>query len=153
MQFCCTVRGLYAAGAMSVVGCDHSTVATTGYFTDSDSLTTYQECFHVPEPSPALPVVESALATAVSSEIITVAATPGQLTRNYAVIIHGENESAYRINVGSEGTPEYIYCTGRGAVEGTMCRMNGCGDTTGNFVVFGAGPSDGDFCYHTCFSA
>jgi len=63
---------------------------------------------------------------------------PTVFSTPYDLAIGTEREVGAPVN---GGTPEYVYCTGRGAVEGTMCRMNGCGDTTGHFVAFGAGPS------------
>ena len=125
------------------------------FFYHAATAKTYQQCFGNPENNPETLEPEGKLTTAVQAGRLTATGEPTILAREYAVDAKGEHEGAYRLNVGTEGAPEYVYCTGRGVVEGggASCRQNPCGVTTGDFVCFSAVVSDGDLCYHTCYSA
>jgi len=149
-QVCCVNRGTFVDGA-SVTGCDGSTMLTDGFFHDTATGYTYEQCFSDPEPDEGIQAPSVVLATPVHEGAQEAVDVPSSLARDYAVDIDGQKEGAYRLNVGTTDTPAYVYCTGRGKVAaGPTCVMNKCDDATNDFVTAGAATAD-DYCYHTCF--
>jgi len=150
-QFCCTVRGEQVADA-SFVGCDKAT-AVVGYFFDTTTGLTYQNCYSDEEAATSVATPGGDLTVAVRDGAIFTSET-GTLPHDQAIVAAGQFEGAYKLNRALSGDPDYIYCVGRGTVTaGIACRMNRCDDETDHFAVAGTTLSAGDFCYHTCFAA
>jgi len=148
------VRGTLSGG-VSYTGCQQTTASSVGFFYDAATSTTYHECFSDGEPSLSTPVIPNELVTPVNSGIVLLpAASAESLARIYAVAFQGQQESAYRINLSSAALPSNVYCIGRGTVDDSAaaCVMNGCGDTPGDFIVFGPGAAAGEPCFHNCYT-
>jgi len=141
------------ADDVSYTGCEQ-TVSSVGFVYDSATSTTYQACFSNTEVNPTSRVVSDTLTTTMKSGIVPKLGSADGFVRQYIVVIQGQQEAAYRINLGSTPMPIYVYCTSRGIVDdtATSCLMNSCGDTTGDFIVFGDGPVAGAYCFHTCYT-
>ena len=150
MQYCCVTRGTYESG-QSATRCDGEVKKSIEFF--YQGVSTYQDCYNdaitdgcVDEPA-APPTV------AVTNGPLTAVAPSDPLVRSFAIELPELHEGAYQLNVGTEATPDYVYCTGRGTlVTPTSCRVNSCDVTTDNFVTFEA-VAPGLDCFHTCFHA
>ena len=150
------MRGTYEpGGGVSLTRCDGNILHTDGFFYEESLLLTYEQCYSTPEPSPSVPSAPSTLTTAVRSGPVVAVGASDEVVRNYAVITVDQFEGAYRFNVGTEGAPSYVYCTGRGKIivgplAALECRQNSCQDSTNDYVALDV-PAVDDFCYHTCF--
>jgi len=137
----------------ALTGC-RGVATTIDFYYDTATSQTYHECYGDPQESDTTPTVSGELPERVAQGALHVPSAGDTPVHDYAVqITGGEYEGAYRINIGTEATPEYVYCTSRGIITqgGTACRINPCDETVGDFIAFNAADADGDACYHTCY--
>ena len=146
--YCCVVRGLHVDNT-SLTGCDLAVPNPTDFFFDALDGATYQQCYSSLDADGCLTTPDFGKAEVERQmDWVDVAVNEGAIPRMFAISIDGVPQGAYELDVDWK----QLYCTGRGTLEGGVCRMNACGSTTPFYVTVGAATADGVACYHTCFS-